>query len=214
LKLGVEGSLKDIETELQAVLSRRETILKETRDSISYCSRAIIHIHTGKRKEADKEIAEAKRALEDLRKKAHGSLARYLVSPETEYVEAVSVRAIVSGRPIPNAASLGVSSEGYILGLLDTIGEIKRLLLDAIMEGEIAKARKYFEEMEQLYSILSPFAVFDHVVNGMRRKIDVARMLTEDVRGIMAEESRRGNLVASMQKLNSSLSKAHGSRPT
>lgn len=208
MKLGIEGSIKDIEGELQAVLDKREAILKETRDSISSCSKAIIHIHTGKRREAEKEIAEAKRALLELRKKAQGNLARYLVSPEAEYVEAVSVQSIVSGRRIPAAESLGVSSEAYLLGLLDVVGELKRLLLDSMMEGETAKARKYFAEMEGLYSVLAPFAVFDHVVNGIRRKIDVARILTEDVRGIMAEEARRGNLVSSMQKLTSSLARA------
>ena len=64
---------------------------------------------------------------------------------------------------LPSAKELGVSGEGYLMGLLDTVGEVKRLLLDAIMRSEIEKARSYFELMEGLYSALSPFAVFDHV---------------------------------------------------
>jgi translin len=73
------------------------------------------------------------------------------------------------------------------------------------MRSEIEKARRYYEMMEGLYSLLSPFAVYDHVANGVRRKIDVARMLTEDVRGVMAEEARRSKLVSSMQDLQASL---------
>jgi len=206
LELGVEESLKSIEENLHEVLGRRERILKTSRDCISLCSKAIVHLHTGKRAEAQGEIKEAEKILKGLRKEAGASsLSRYLASPEAEFVEASCVEAIVLGKPIPRAMDLGVSGEGYLMGLLDTVGEVKRLLLDAIMRSEIERARKYFELMEGLYSVLSPFAVFDNVVNGLRRKIDVARILTEDVRGIMAEEARRSNLIVSMNDLQSSL---------
>ena len=203
---GVEESLKEIEGDLQEVLARRERILKTSRDCISFCSKAIVHIHTGKPDEAHREIREAERILKTMRKEATvGTLSRYLPSPEAEFVEASSVEAIVLGRPIPTAKELGVSGEGYLMGLLDTVGEVKRLLLDAVMRSEIEKARKYFELMEGLYSMLSPFAVYDHVANGVRRKIDVDRMLTEDVRGVMAEEARRTVMVSSIQGLQASL---------
>lgn len=203
---GVEESLKEIEASMQEVLARREKILKTSRDCISFCSKAIVHIHTGKHDEAHREIGEAEKILKGMRKEATiGALSRYLPSPEAEFVEASSVEAIVLGKPIPSAKELGVSGEGYLMGLLDTVGEVKRLLLDAVMRSEIEKARKYFELMEGLYSTLSPFAVYDHVANGVRRKIDVDRMLTEDVRGVMAEEARRTVMVSSIQGLQASL---------
>lgn len=209
----VEDSLKGIESNMQEVLARRERILKTSRDCISYCSKAIIHLHTGKAKEAHLEIKEAEKVLESLRKEAGaGPLARYLPSPEAEFVEASSVEAIVLGKPIPSARELGVSGEGYLMGLLDAVGEVKRLFLDAVIRSEMEKARSYFELMEGLYSALSPFAAFDHVANGVRRKIDVARMLTEDVRGVMAQEARRTEMVSSMKELEDSLARS-GSRP-
>jgi translin len=209
LELGVEDSLKEIEANLQEVLARRERILKTSRDCISFCSKAIVHIHTGRHEEAHKEIKEAEKVLKGMRKEATvGGLSRYLPSPEAEFVEASSVEAIVLGKPIPTAKDLGVSGEGYLMGLLDTVGEVKRLLLDSVMRSEIEKARRYFELMEALYSALSPFAVYDHVANGVRRKIDVDRMLTEDVRGVMAEEARRSLIVSSIQGLQSSLERS------
>jgi len=214
LEPGVEESLKDIEANLQEVLARRERILKTSRDCISFCSKAIVHIHTGKADEAHREIKEAEKILKGMRKEATvGALSRYLPSPEAEFVEASSVEAIVLGKPIPGGRELGVSGEGYLMGLLDTVGEVKRLLLDAVMRSEIEKARKYFELMEGLYSMLSPFAVYDHVANGVRRKIDVDRMLTEDVRGVMAEEARRTVMVSSIQGLQASLERK-GARST
>ncbi len=221
MELGVEESLKEIEASMREVLARRETVLKTSRDCISSCSKAIVHIHTGKHEEAHREIKEAEKILKSMRKEAAvGALSRYLPSPEAEFVEASSVEAIVLGRPIPTAKELGVSGEGYLMGLLDTVGEVKRLLLDAVMRSEIEKARKYFELMEGLYSMLSPFAVYDHVANGVRRKIDVDRMLTEDVRGVMAEEARRTVMLSSIRGLqgalgrNSSKSKTRASRKT
>ncbi len=198
-------SLGAIEGELQSVLERRERILKNSRDAILACSRAIIAAHAGKLKEAKKEIESAERVLQGIRKDGSGSLARYLISPEAEFVEASTVFALVRGKPVPDAPSLHVSSEAYLLGLLDTVGELKRLLLVSLTKGRVEDAGRYFEEMEALYALLSPFAVFDNVVNGVRRKIDVARMITEDTRGVLAEEARRESLLSSMEKLRRSM---------
>jgi translin len=139
--------------------------------------------------------------LEKLRKDGLGNLSRYLISPETEFVEASTVESIVLGKAIRDARALGVSDEAYLLGLLDTVGELKRLLLVTITEGDANKTKEYFAAIEELYAHLSPFAVFDNVVNGVRRKIDVARMITEDTRGIIAEETRREALLTSIRSL-------------
>lgn len=198
-------SLTAIEGDLQSVLERRERILKNSRDAILASSRAIIAVHAGKLKEAKKEIERARDVLEGIRNDGKGGLARYLVSPESEFVEASAVFALVRGRPVPDAESLCVSSEAYLLGLLDTVGELKRLLLVSLTKGRVKDAGQYFEEMETLYALLSPFAVFDNVVGGVRRKIDVSRMTTEDTRGVLAEEARRGALVSSMEKLRGAM---------
>ena len=110
LEPGVEESLKGIEENLHEVLGRRERILKTSRDCISLCSKAIVHLHTGKTGEAQGEIKEAEKVLKGLRKEAgESSLSRYLASPEAEFVEASCVEAIVLGKPIPNAKQLGVT---------------------------------------------------------------------------------------------------------
>lgn len=201
----VEGSLETIQGNLQATLDRRERILKGSRDVILACSRAIILLHSGKIKAAREEIAQAQGLLQDLRKDGSGGLARYLVSPETEFVEASTIESIVLGRPIKDLRSLGVSDDAYLLGLLDSVGELKRMLLVSITEGKTKKAVEYFAAIEEFYARLSPFAVFDNVVNGARRKIDVARMIAEDTRGIIAEETRRKELEASMRSLKEDL---------
>lgn len=209
----VEGSLDAIQGNLQQTLDRRERILKESRDVILSCSRAISLLHSGKAKEARGEIAKAGKVLEDLRKDGLGSLSRYLISPETEFVEASMVESVVLGKPLRDARALGVSDEAYLLGLLDTVGELKRLLLVAITQGKTKKAEGYFSLIEEFYARLSSFAVFDNVVSGVRRKIDVARMITEDTRGVIAEETRRAALRSSILSLQKDVQRQRGSRP-
>ncbi len=181
-------------------------MLKESRDVISSCSRAIINVHTGKMKEASAELAKAKALLGSLKKTSDGSVSRYLVSPESEYVEASAVIALAKGKAVPSSDSLGASPEAYLLGLLDTVGELKRLVLDSILQRKVSRAKEYFRVMEELYSTCSPLAVYDHVVNGARRKIDVARMLVEDTRGLLAEEIGREAVSSSMARLEKKLS--------
>jgi translin len=199
----IKDSLDKAESRFSDQLARRDRVLKESRDVISACSRSIIYVHTGKMKDAERELAAARSLLDSLKKTSDGSVARYLVSPETEFVEASTVLSVVKGRPVPSLDSLGASPEAYLLGLLDSVGELKRLVLDSIMQKKLPRAKRYFEIMGELYSLCSPFAVFDHVVNGARRKIDVARMLVEDTRGLLVEEVGReavGNSMARLEK--------------
>lgn len=201
----VRESLKEAEVRFSGQLERRDRVLKETRDVISACSKAIISVHTGKLREAEKEHARAKTLLSALKKSSDGQTARYVVSPEAEFVEASAVIALARDRPVPSMAALGSSPEAYVLGLLDVVGELKRLVLDSILQRKVSKARKYFEVMQDLYSLCAPLAVYDHVVNGARRKIDVARMLVEDTRGLLAEEMGRESVSGSMARLEKKL---------
>ena len=206
----VKKSLKSMQATFADQLERRDRILKESRDVISACSRAIIDVHTGRMKEAEKEHAAAKSLLASLKRTSSGSASRYLVSPEAEYVEASAIIALTQNGEVPSMENLGASPEAYLLGLLDAVGELKRLVLDSILQRKLVRAKKYFGVMEELYSLCSPLAVYDHVVNGARRKIDVARMLVEDTRGLLAEELGRESVSASMARLEKKLGDRSG----
>ena len=204
----VKSSIRKMEHRFSEQLERRDRVLKDSRDVIAASSRAIIDVHTGKLKEGEKELAKAKDLLKSLKKTSDGSVSRYLVSPEAEVVEASAVIALAKGKSVPSMDELAASPEAYLLGLLDSVGELKRLVLDSILQRKLAKAKNYFRVMEELYSMCSPLAVYDHVVGGARRKIDVARMLVEDTRGLLAEEIGRDSVSASMARLEKRLERA------
>jgi len=197
----VKSSLDKISKSLAEVQDNREFLLKNTREIIILCSRSIISVHKGDLKTAKKNLAEVDVLLKKYRKKATANLQRYLITSEQEYVEAACLLAVVEGKEIPSDKKLKVMGESYVLGLLDCVGELKRMIFDKIRIGDTENALKTFDIMENLYLHLYTFSMYDKVVKEARRKIDVNRILVDDVRGAITEEKRRSELIKALNKL-------------
>lgn len=197
----VKSSLNKISKSLGSVQDSREFLLKNTREIIILCSRSIIAVHKGDLKTGKNNLKQADIFLKKYKKKATGNLRRYLITPEQEFVEAACLIAVVEKREIPSDKKLAVMSESYVLGLLDCVGELKRMVFDKIRIGEIDEATRVFEVMENLYLQLYTFSMYDKVIKEARRKIDVNRILVEDVRSAITEEKRRTELIKTLQKL-------------
>ena len=196
----VRTSLPKISKELERTNSSREFLIKNNRSVVINCSQAIISIHKKDLVTAKEKIKKAKEELTKLKQKAGGDLNRYVLTPEQELVEAVSLLSIIEGKDIPSYKSLKISGESYILGLLDCIGELKRQVIDTIRVGNLKKAESLFDVMENLYLMLYPFATYDKIVKESRRKLDVNRSLVEDTRTILTEEIRRQELIETINK--------------
>ena len=196
----VKTSLPIISKELERTNSSREFLIKNNRTVVINCSQAIISIHKKDLVTAKNKIKKAKEQLAKLKQKAIGDLDRYVLTPEQELVEAISLLAIIEGKDVPSYKSLKVSGESYILGLLDCIGELKRQVIDTIRVGNLKKAEGLFDMMENLYLMLYPFATYDKIVKETRRKLDVNRSLVEDTRTILTEEIRRQKLIETINK--------------
>ena len=196
----VKSSLKGISKSLLASNESREFLIKNTRDVVILCSHSIIAAHKGDLKLARQKIKKAETVLKANQKKAKNEFRKYLITPEQEFVEAHSFLAVVENKEIPSLKSLKVSEEAYILGLLDCIGELKRFVLDNIRNGQLKKADRIFNVMENLYQTLYPFAVYDKIVREARRKLDVNRILVEETRAVITEEIRRNHFVKALTK--------------
>ena len=196
----VKSSLPLISKNLEKTNSKREFLIKNNRETVILCSQAIISIHKNDLNTAKKKIAKAKSELTKLKQKTSGNLFRYIITPEQEFVEAVSLLAVIEGKEIPSVKSLNVSDESYILGLLDCIGELKRQVIDKIRVGDSKRATQLFDVMENLYLLLYPFASYDKIVKETRRKLDVNRMLVEETRSVLTEEIRRHELIKAINK--------------
>ncbi|MHA7734546.1 RNA-binding protein [Nitrosopumilus sp. S6] len=196
----VKPSLNKIAKSLGNVQDSREFLLKNTREIIILCSRSIIAVHKNDTKTGKSNLKKAEMLLKKYKRKATGDLRRYIITPEQEFVEAACLIAVVEKKEIPSDKKLGVMPESYVLGLLDCIGELKRMTFDKIRIGEIEEATRIFEIMENLYLQLYTFSMYDKVVKEARRKIDVNRILVDDVRSAITEEKRRTELIKTLQK--------------
>lgn len=197
----VKTSLNKISKSLGSIQDSREFLLKNTREVIILCSRSIIAVHKGDLQTGKKNLKQAETLLKKYKKKAIADLRRYLITPEQEFVEAACLIAIVEKKEIPSDKKLIVMPESYVLGLLDCVGELKRMVFDKIRIGDIDEATRIFDVMENLYLNLYTFSLYDKVVKEARRKIDVNRILVDDVRSAITEEKRRSELIKTLQKL-------------
>ena len=197
----VKSSLDKISKSLASVQDNREFLLKNTREIVILCSRSIISVHKGDLKNAKKNLKQADVLLKKYKKKGESDLRRYLITPEQEFVEAACLIAVVERKEIPSDTKLKVMPESYVLGLLDCVGELKRMIFDKIRLGDIEEALRIFDVMENLYLHLYPFSMYDKVVKEARRKVDVDRILVDDARGAITEEKRRSELIETLSKL-------------
>lgn len=196
---GVKSSLDKIANNLSDMQDAREFLLKNTREIVILCSRAIIFTHRNELKQAKNHLVEAQKLLKKYKKKVSLEIKRYFITAEQEYVEAASLIAIVEKKEIPTQKELGVMSESYVLGLMDCVGELKRRVFDKIRVNELEEATRIFEIMENLFLSLYTFSMYDKVVKEARKKIDVGRILVDDARAAITEEKRRSELIKTIK---------------
>jgi translin len=152
-------------------------------------------LHSHKKKESIEYIEKAKTLLQEFKALGKDDLQRYLYIAEQEYVEAFCLFSIAENSIIPDMKSLDVSDISYVMGLLDCIGEIKRMIIDKIRAEGTSNVNTLFDLMDKIYGIIYPLAVYDNLMPGLRKKLDVSRILIENVRAIITEEQRRTRMI-------------------
>jgi translin len=201
----VKDTLKKISSQLDDVEHRREVLIKGTRGVIMKCSKSIMALHRGRLEDAAKLLEEAQTELGSLRTHIRDDLERYLINAEQEFVEAYQLKCVYEKTSLAGMDDLNVATSSYLLGLLDSIGEIKRMIYDNLRTERTPDALNLFALMEDLYSSIYPFAVYDNIVPGIKRKLDVAKLLIENVRSTLTEESNRNLLIKRMDILERQL---------
>ena len=54
-----------------------------------------------------------------------------------------------------------------------------------------------------------PFSVYDNLIPGLRRKLDVSKMLIEDIRAVITEETRRAIMIDAVDNLQKNFLNKH-----
>jgi translin len=187
----LQASLDDLHEQLKSIEERREKLITGTRKVILLCGKSIVDLHRNDIQEGEKKIEEARLLLNEFRPYAKTDLQRYMTDAEQEFVEASMLKSICKGSPLPLREDLNVSGPSYITGILDTIGEIKRLVYDRMRTSQTTDVIRLFSLMQELYNAVYVLGVYDNLIPGLRRKLDISKMITEDVRAAVTEDSRR-----------------------
>ena len=152
--------------------------IREERTIVRLCSHSIKETQKGNLGEAKKLAGDARKKMDSLpRLPCRG---RHM---EQEYAEAIAFIAVIEGKEIPGHEEIGVGPEAYLLGLLDCIGEIKRVVFESLRHGNRDDAERHFTKMEEIYEGVGRLHFSSALVSELRRKQDVMRMQVEDARG-------------------------------
>lgn len=178
--------IENIREELDALDEARDEAQVILRDLHKLSSEAVYEVHRGNLEEAREKLDEAAELVSEL----HDLLGDFPELLRTgfaenhlqEYAEAEILYSIVKDRKAPSLEEINVSPRAYLLGLLDAVGELRRIVVDALREGDLDRAEEFLNVMEEIYSLTMTFDYPRAVVPNLKRKQDVARSLLERTR--------------------------------
>lgn len=172
---------------LDAKTSAREQGLTSSRSAIRSCGNAIRAMHryefdtaTALLDEAQAELDSAHSALRDHPDMLH---AGFVHDAEKELAEARITFALVTQAPMPGPEDVGVPPAAFLKGMAESIGELRRHLLDLMRKGELKRCEELLGSMDDLYFVLVSMDYPDGITFGLRRLTDVARSIIERTRG-------------------------------
>ena len=118
----------------------------------------------------------------------------YIEDALKEYTEAAVTLALIEGRPMPKADDLGIGAAPYLGGLADTVGEMRRFILDALRTDDFSRCEELLDVMDEIYTVLVTMDYPDAVTRGLRRSTDMVRGILERTRGDLTVALRQQRL--------------------
>ncbi len=202
----VQSSLNIFSDKLKQIENSRETLIKESREINSLCSKAIILLHSSQISEAEILLNKASLLIKNLKNYAVFDLDRYLWPAEQEYVEGFILKEIIEKKPfLSDHETLNVSLNAFVTGLLDCIGEIKRMIYDCLRKNDFEFSISLFEIMQSIYNLIYPFSSYDNIILGLRKKLDISKRIIDDVRITITEEYRRVSFLDEFKNISRSI---------
>lgn len=188
----------------------REQAITTSRQIIRFSANSIRATHRAEYDEARRLIASAAnlRARLEAQRGAHPAVyyGGYVEDALKEFVEAHATLAIAEGSRLPTMDELDVGAAVYMNGLAETIGELRRIVLDLLRNDDFARCENLLGIMDEIYAALVTLDYPDGVTRGLRRTTDVMRGVLERTRGDVTVALRQRRLEAQLVELNRNLS--------
>ena len=194
----------------QLIIVESKDIVKKCRESITSAHSANAAIPGNQEdalKEAQEKAEKAGEILKKLQKQVKNIYGRFwshdlnefFINAEQEVVEAFSTLAVIKQEEIPprdipfrfqdpylkTETTVKVSDLAYIFGLLDCVGELKRVIVDSLNRDDSDFAKNVFIDMQELFKKLEPLTQFSNSFHYLKPKIDAARYAVNDAKKLL-----------------------------
>jgi translin len=189
----------------------RERALPKSRAAIRHCANSIRAAHRHEFSNASQLLGEAGKLLkemtEDLRAHQDIFFAGFVQDAQKEFAEAATFSALAQNLPLPLAPELMLDWAPYLNGLGETVGELRRYVLDQLRRDHVEESERCLGQMDDIYALLTTFDFPDAVTNGLRRTTDAARGILEKTRGDLTVAVGQAQLQRSLLALQDELHK-------
>lgn len=182
----------------------RERLLELTRKTTRLAGWAIIQTHRGQTSKAKATLRDAEENIAQMRdlldQNSEFKQVGYVIVAFQEFAEAKLLYNFVNRRKLLSQREVGVGWMPYLLGLLDFVGELRRMTMDQLKAGKLKDAQGTFESMEAIFEDL---LMLDRtsIVPTFRRKMDVAKKLIEATRTDVIADIRKVSLEKAIRNL-------------
>jgi translin len=192
-------SLTDkLKVTFDAKTTAREQGLTNAREAIRACGNAIRAMHRVENDRAVELLGEAQSHLDSARSalQDHSEIlnAGFVHDAEKELAEARITFSLVTGGDMPSYEELGIPPAAFLKGMAESIGELRRHILDLMRQGELNRCEELLAKMDDMYFILVSMDYPDGITFGLRRLTDVARSIIERTRGDFTTSSIQSEL--------------------
>ncbi|MDQ3953777.1 MAG: haloacid dehalogenase [Actinomycetota bacterium] len=194
---------------LDAKTAARERGLASSRSAIRSCGNAIRALHRYETDAATALLDDAQAHVDDARSALAGHPdmlhAGFVHDAEKELTEARITFALITGAAFPGPDDVGVPASAYLKGMAESIGEMRRHILDLMRQGELARCEELLRAVDDMYYVLVSMDYPDGITFGLRRLTDVARSIIERTRGDFTTSTIQSSLREALQRHGSLL---------
>ena len=175
----------------------REKVLPICREVIRFSSLSIRALHRQELDKAQELLQSARKLLDDAEQVlADGIDIRtgFLIDAQKEYAEGVITLSLVMGKHPPSPEELRVDEVAFLHGLAESVGELRRYLMDSMRKGDLSRGEEFLSDMDDIYNVLVTMDFPDAITHGLRRTTDNMRGVLEKTRSDLTLTIRQKEL--------------------
>jgi translin len=184
----------------------REKALRSCRQVIRYSADAIRAVHRQEHDKAKQLLDSAHELVRELNHDLarHGKLLHsgFIHDAQKEFAEGHITLALIAGDDLPKPRALGVSNAAYLDGLGESVGELRRYILDSLRRDDFSRCEELLTIMDEIYGILITMDFPELLAHGLRRTTDAVRGIIERTRGDLTVSLRQKNLETKLDDLS------------